>query len=100
MVWKLPCEAVPLETRRPRVWEAEREVPSSSQARAGALYTLDLEVQGCTRVSLQSHHNTVSADQGSDAHFLGNHEAQARKVSGHRRRREGAEALRSAPVQV
>lgn len=102
IVWKLPGEAVPLETRRPRVWEAEREVPSSSRARAGLLYTLGSEVQGCTRVSLQRHRNTVLADQGSDAHCLGNRAARARKASEHRRRPEGAEAgaLHSAPVQV
>lgn len=102
IVWKLPGEAVPLETRWPRVWEAEREVPSSSQARAGLLYTLGSEDQGCTRVSLQPHRNTALADQGSDAYCLGNHAARARKASGHRRWPVGVEAgaLHSAPEQV
>lgn len=102
MVLELQGEAVLPETRRPRVWEAEREVQSSSRARAALFYTLGSELQGCTRVSLQHHRNTAWADQGSDAHCLGIHADLTRRASGRRRRPEGAEevALRSAQERV
>lgn len=99
MVWELQGEAVLLETRRPRVWEAEQEVQSSSRARAALLYTLGSALQGCTRVSLQSHRNTAWVDQGSDVHCLGIHVDRTRRASGRRRRPEGA-ALRSVQERV
>lgn len=99
MVWQLQGDAVPLETRWPRVWEAEREVQSSSWARAALLYTLG---SCCTRVSLEHRRNTAWADQGSDAHCLGTHADGTQRVSGRRRRLDGAEeaALHNALERV
>lgn len=102
MVWELQGEEDLLKTRRPQVWEAEREVQSSSRARVALVYTLGSALQGCRRVSLQRRRNTAWADQGSDAHCLGTHVDGTRRVSGRRRRLNGAEeaALRSAQERV
>lgn len=100
MVWELQGEADLLKTRWPRVWEAEREVQSSSRARVALVYKFGSALQGCTRVSFQHHRNTSLVDQGSDAHCLENHADGTRREGVRCRRPERVEVLRSAPVRV
>lgn len=93
MVWELQGEADLLKTTRPRVWEVEREVQSSSQARVALVYTFGSVLQGCTRVSLQHHRNTSWEDQGSDAHCLENHVDWTQREDVCRRRLKGVEEV-------